>query len=270
MIYEEREAENITDLVFSDLLNISKIDRLTQPESSIDPIQTKRLFDAKNRLLNHEPLQHILGQSYFYKSVFKINQHTLIPRPETEELVDLIKNENPSHGLKLLDIGTGSGCIAISLALALNQSTVHAADISEEALIIAKENARLNNCDVAFVCLDVLQNELPQFDFDIIVSNPPYIPEKEASEMNINVTAHEPKMALFVPDEDPLLFYRIISQKAIKKLNPGGKIYFEIHEKFGFETKELLASIGFQQVRVTKDMQGKDRIVSGIKQLVFK
>lgn len=263
-IYGEREAAVIADLIFADLLHISKIDRITNPNIALGLAQIRELQKAKIRLLNQEPIQHIIGKTHFYNREFKVNEHTLIPRPETEELVDLIKTENNEVGLKILDIGTGSGCIAISLALELKSAEVYAIDISNDALAIAEENAISNEIDIKKTRVNILEEDIPWQGFDIIVSNPPYIPLTEKNVMDKNVTDFEPDIALFVPDNDPLLFYRVIGGKALKSLKPTGKIYFEIHENYRYQVQDLLSSIGFKSCIVIKDMQGKERILKGM------
>ncbi len=264
-IQGEREAEIISNMLFEDLLSIPKTTRITQPNFELTTDQFSTLNEAIKRLQNHEPIQHILGQAHFYGHIFKVNEHTLIPRPETEELVNLIIQENQKPKLKILDIGTGSGCIAISLAKSAIAGDIMAIDISEEALALASENALLNKATVHFQQTDILNNEIPWDNLDIIVSNPPYIPASERGNMSQNVADYEPGLALFVPDHDPLIFYRVIAEKAMISLKKGGKLYFEIHEAFGKETAVLLEKVGFSEVKIFQDMQGKPRIARGIK-----
>jgi len=215
------------------------------------------------RLQNSEPIQHITGYTEFYNLTLKVTADTLIPRPETEELVDLILNENANLDLQVLDIGTGSGCIPISLKRNRSNWTVSGLDISGEALKVAISNADYNQVNISWIQNDILTNKL-QESYDIIVSNPPYVLESDKAEMNPNVLAFDPHLALFVSDEDPLLFYKRILELCQSHLNPNGKIYFEIHEKYGNEIKKLLESNYFHQVNVIKDLQGKDRMVTGI------
>lgn len=263
-IYGLREAEIMGNMLFEDLLGLSKTDRLLRPELMLKTENIGKISSAVERLLRHEPIQHVIGYTHFYGRKFKVNKHTLVPRPETEELVELIIKENQKRHLKILDVGTGTGCIPISLALEMKESDVYAIDISAEALALAKENAQLNQANISFSKTDILTGELKENELDIIVSNPPYIPHLEKSEMDKNVLDYDPEIALFVPDEDPLLFYRVIGEKAQKALKTGGKLYFEIHEKYGKATAELLENQGYRQVSVFQDLQGKDRMVRAI------
>ncbi|MEO9477002.1 MAG: peptide chain release factor N(5)-glutamine methyltransferase [Cyclobacteriaceae bacterium] len=263
-IYDQREAEIMCNLLFEDLLGISKTDRVLRPDFTLEAEKVGKINSALRRLLLHEPVQHVIGHTHFYGRNFKVNHHTLVPRPETEELVDLIIKENQKSHVKILDIGTGTGCIPVSLALEMKESDVYAIDISAEALALAKENAQLNQANISFSKTDILTEELKENELDIIVSNPPYIPHLEKSQMDKNVLEYDPEIALFVPDEDPLLFYRVIGEKALKTLKTGGKLYFEIHEKYGKATTELLENQGYTEVTVFQDLQGKDRMVCAI------
>ena len=264
-VYDESEAASIASLLFSELLSIDKMARLTNVGLELDEPKYQIWKSALTRLMNSEPLQHITGKAFFYGHEFRVNEHTLIPRPETEELVQLIVEENRQSSLAILDIGTGSGCIPISLALTLKDAKVSSIDISKKALATARENAENLGAVVDFIELNTLTEVWPMENLDIVVSNPPYILEKEKSEMHKNVVAFEPEMALFVPDHDPLLFYRQIAKQAIGGLKSGGKIYFEIHHAFGKETVRLLSDLGYVDVRLLQDLQGKDRIVTGRK-----
>ncbi|WP_258102644.1 peptide chain release factor N(5)-glutamine methyltransferase [Marinoscillum sp. MHG1-6] len=263
-IHGEREAEIITGMLFQDLLHISKTDRILYPDQLLKPNQLVSLNNAITRLKTHEPIQHILGEAHFYGLTFKVAPHILIPRPETEELVDLIIKDHQRSEPRILDIGTGTGCIAISLAKKLPNSKVTAYDVSEDALKTAIENADLNAVGVTFQHHDILKEALWE-SWDVIVSNPPYIPLGEKSQMNQNVTGFDPELALFVPDNDPLIFYRTIGEKALKSLSSKGKLYFEIHESYGKETVELLERIGYQKVDLYHDFQGKDRMIRALK-----
>lgn len=219
------------------------------------------------RLERHEPIQYVLGEAPFYGYEFKVSPAVLIPRPETEELVQLICGRHAGQqGLQLLDIGTGSGCIAISLALCLPGAQVSALDISAPALEVAMENARRLQARVRFFKRDILKEypeELPLLD--VIVSNPPYVREQEKRLMKPNVMEWEPHTALFVKDTDPLLFYRRISRLAMQQLKPGGFLYFEINEAYGKQVAEMVEVLGFQGVAVLPDMQGKDRMLQAQK-----
>ncbi|MFV0332370.1 MAG: peptide chain release factor N(5)-glutamine methyltransferase [Dysgonomonas sp.] len=216
------------------------------------------------RLKRYEPIQYIFGQTEFFGLPFSVNSDTLIPRPETEELVELIINENNKSGLKILDIGTGSGAIAIALAKHLNKADVFAWDFSQGALDMAKHNAERNNVQVEFNKVDVLDDYPKDIKYDIIVSNPPYVLESEKNVMEQNVLAYEPHSALFVPDADALLFYNSIADIALVALRPGGKLYFEINQVKGDETMEVLRKKGFKEVVLFKDLSKNDRMVRGV------
>lgn len=263
-LYGENESLSIADILFEDLLDISKVKRLSNYELELSLEQLTVYEKALRRLLDHEPIQQITGFTYFYGHKFLINKHTLIPRPETEELVDLIIYENPQPDLKVLDIGTGSGCIAISLALGLKDAEFSTWDISAEALAQAKKNAEQLGVKVTFNQIDVLTYS-GHDEFDLIVSNPPYIPEREKAQMSKNILNYEPETALFVPDDDPFIFYRKIGELGKITLNQNGKLYFEIHEKYGAEVKGLLSGVGYSDVEVLKDLQGKDRMIRALK-----
>lgn len=225
--------------------------------------EERSLFDsALHQLEKFVPIQYILGETEFYGLHFKVGPGVLIPRPETEELVDLIIKQSPKGQISILDIGTGSGCIAVTLAKWLPQAKVTAIDFSQEALETARQNAAQNRVEVCFVEKDILKTDKLHQNFDCIVSNPPYVLNIEKQKMQPNVLEHEPHAALFVPDNDPLLFYRKIAQLAQKHLNPNGKLYFEINEAYGNETVYLLESLGFKNVLLNKDLFGKDRVVS--------
>lgn len=216
-------------------------------------------------LKKFKPVQFITGSQFFYDNDFKVSEHTLIPRPETEELVDLIVKENTNFNGRILDIGSGSGAIAISLDKALENSKVTAFDVSKKALETAEYNNSALKSNVNFQYQDILKPTYIGEAFDIIASNPPYVLESEKELMQANVLEFEPHLALFVEDSDPLLFYKSIVQFCKSKLKSNGKLYFEINEKYGVETAKLLIDNNFSGVEVIKDMQGKDRIVKGIK-----
>jgi len=260
-LYPKQEAESLVFWLFESYLGKKRMDILKNESLDKEP---SGLTLALENLLEGMPIQYILGKAPFYGREFVVSPAVLIPRNETEELVHLILKENPKQGLRILDIGTGSGCIPITLDLEMSDPKVYAIDISGEALAISKQNADLLHSKVEFRLLDILQEELPYGNLDIIVSNPPYVRHSEKDLMHTNVMAHEPHLALFVYDEDPLLFYRVISQKAKKALKPGGKLYFEINEAFGKETKLLMENLGFEEVKILEDLNGKERMVSGI------
>ncbi|MFV0536919.1 MAG: peptide chain release factor N(5)-glutamine methyltransferase [Dysgonomonas sp.] len=223
--------------------------------------QTDLLHSILYRLKNSEPIQYIIGETEFFGLPFHVTKDVLIPRPETEELVELILNENKKSGLKVLDIGTGSGAIAIALAKHLEEGYIEAWDISEEALKIASLNAESNAVDITFRNVDVLKNYPTDTKFDIVVSNPPYILEKEKSGMDQNVLDYEPHTALFVPDNNGLLFYDRIAYMALDLLEPNGKLYFEINQAKGQNTVQLVKSKGFINVSLFQDLNKNDRMV---------
>ncbi|MCH6233903.1 peptide chain release factor N(5)-glutamine methyltransferase [Cognataquiflexum rubidum] len=262
VLYPKQEAESLVLWLFEAYLGKKRMDILKNENLETLP---SGLTLAMENLLVGMPIQYILGKAPFYGREFEVSPSVLIPRSETEELVHLILKENPKEGLRILDIGTGSGCIPISLDLEMNTPTVFGIDISEEALEIAKRNAGLLQSKVAFSRMDILKEDLPFEDLDIIVSNPPYVRYSEKELMHTNVLAHEPHLALFVYDEDPLLFYSVVSQKAKNSLKPGGKIYFEINEAFGKETRHLMEKSGYEEVTIFEDLNGKQRMIRGVK-----
>ena len=245
-----------------DVLGLSKIDILSQKEIVIHDAEKRILDKALERLLSHEPIQYVLGETVFYGSHFFVDQNVLIPRQETEELVDWIVKSNPLSR-RILDIGTGSGCIAISLDLKLGAKTT-GWDVSTPAIEVARRNATSLGADTIFKQIDVL-DKVPTEKFDLIVSNPPYILDRERNDMHKNVLAYEPAGALFVSDEDPLLFYRRIVEVAEDLLSHSGWLYFEINESYGKEVWTLMKSNGFEEVELKKDLNGKDRMVRGKK-----
>ena len=264
-VYEENEAKSIVYLLLEHYLNLSKTDIL------LDNF-VNQPFDFQDiiiRLKAQEPVQYIIGETEFYGRKFKVTPDTLIPRPETEELVQLVVSSwslavgsVAQSPISVLDLGTGSGCIAISLACELPNAQVYAYDISEKVLKIAKENANRNNVNVIFEQLDILNFPPSSFPpFSIIVSNPPYVMNAEKSEMEQNVLDYEPHLALFVEDSDPLIFYKSIAEFAFKNLIINGLCIVEINQAFGLETAELFWNQGFRYVEVVKDMFGKDRMV---------
>ncbi len=259
--YSTEEAENLVNWLLEHHLGLRRVDMMHFLEEEDLPEALKKDFE---KLKAGEPIQYILGKGPFYGREFLVNKHTLIPRNETEELVHLIIKENPRAGLKILDIGTGTGCIPISLDLEMKSPEVYGIDISEKALDVALKNGESLKSNVTFLKCDIL-NEMPNVpELDVLVSNPPYVPEAEKSEMHRNVLDFEPGLALFVPDQDPLLFYRVIGEKGKQLLKSGGKLYFEIHERFGSEVAELLTSLGYRAVKVVRDLNGKERIASAI------
>lgn len=272
-LYPSEEILSFFNILSEKYLKLSRIEIALNPEKIISERNAGIFQEALLRLQKQEPIQYIIGETEFFGIVFKVNEQTLIPRPETEELVEWIISDNQSRSndgvqLSILDIGTGSGCIAISLSKNLPNSKVQALDISEGALFIARQNAITNEVDVEFFKKDILKtksstsdSDKPDDYYDIIVSNPPYIREMEKELMKNNVLNYEPFTALFVQDEDPLLFYRAISKFAKNRLRKGGNLYFEINENFKRELVELLKGEGFENIEPKQDIYGKDRMV---------
>mgnify|MGYP001799499917 CR=1 FL=1 len=260
--YDSGEADAICRLLLQECLQVDRAKLMINDEMKVDASQLLLLDQAVARLSRNEPIQHVIGHAYFYDRPFKVSPEVLIPRQETEELVGLIQSEWTIGAQTLLDIGTGSGCIPITLALDLPNIDVYAVDISEASLDIARENADSLGARVAFSQLDILIEALPG-SYDVIVSNPPYITEAEKEAMHENVLAFEPSLALFVPNNDPLKFYRRITDLARSHLKSGGKLYFEINEHFGPETLALLDEAGFINTALIHDLNGKHRIVKG-------
>jgi release factor glutamine methyltransferase len=261
--YSPGEIDAITRILATDLLQIGETTYFLRDTVTLTDEKERQLADAIKRLKENEPLQYILGEAEFCGLRLRVNPSVLIPRPETGELVRLIATENKNSHPRILDIGTGSGCIAIALAKELPQSTVSAWDISEEALLVAKENSTICDTNINLAQRDILTYTPAETDkFDIIVSNPPYIKEKEKSLMESNVLDWEPSLALFVPDDNPLLFYRTIAEKAKTMLTPGGQLYFEINREHGTDTCTMLTELGYTDIRLHKDFAGNDRMVS--------
>ena len=263
--YPEGEVRAFVRILFEEWMHYSTVDIYMRADSEVPPFVVEKMRYAVQRLLRHEPIQHIVGVAHFHGHRFAVSKHTLIPRPETEQLVDMIVDRNHDvPDLCVLDIGTGSGCIACSLARALRFAEVHAFDISQPALDLAAENARNLGVKVAFHHVDIL-NAVPQpQQFHIIVSNPPYICMHEQQLMEDNVLRYEPHSALFVPDNDPMLFYRAIARYASVALKPGGKLYFEINAAYGNDTAQLLSDFHFADIEVVRDFYGRDRFVSAL------
>lgn len=263
-IYDDSEASSITDWIMENVTGSKKTERMLYKNAALTANEKTQVKKYVERLLQHEPIQYVLNESWFCGLKFYVDKNVLIPRPETEELVEWIVTDykSPFNDLKILDIGTGSGCIPISLKLKLKKAEIWSCDISEEALLVAKRNATTLGVDVKFLHLDFLdKDQWKQFpSFDIIVSNPPYIPQKDAAQMQPNVLQYEPSTALFVPDNDSLIFYKAIAEFGKKHLNKGGAIYMEIHEDLGGSVANLFQSNGYT-AEIKKDMQGKDRMV---------
>ena len=280
-IQEEQEIESFFFILTEYLHNLKRVDVALIPNFELSEVEVEKWNTILADLQHEKPIQYITGEAWFYGLQFEVNENTLIPRPETEELVEWIleswklevgswKSED-NKLISILDIGTGTGCIPISLKANLPQANVSAIDVSEQALAVAKRNAELNKVEVNFIQTNILevedlsklpfpknQNLLP---FDIIVSNPPYVRNLEKQEIKKNVLDYEPHLALFVEDTDALLFYRKIAQLALKNLTPNGLLFFEINQYLGKETVELLKNLGFKNIELKKDMYGNDRMI---------
>lgn len=264
-LYDEKEIESFFYLVLENIHQKKRIDLALYPEMEPDATQVLQWESTLKALKKQQPIQYILGKTSFYGLSFLVNESVLIPRPETEELVDLIVKDcrtiPQSNTLRILDIGTGSGCIPIALKKNLPHAEVYAIDVSEDALATALKNAAFNNVEVTFWLQDILEAKDLALQFDVIVSNPPYVRNLEKTEISPNVLEYEPHLALFVEDDDALLFYRTIAYLAQKSLTTTGKLYFEINQYLGNETVELLQSLGFKNVSLHKDIYGNDRMV---------
>lgn len=264
-LYGNGEARAITDYVLDVCFGLSKADILCGAVEEMTAEKTAELNKIFGRLTEGEPVQYVLGRAEFSGRWFNVRPGVLIPRPETEELCAWITADSKASGSpKVLDIGTGSGCIAITLQLDMPESKVTAWDISADALDVARENAQQLGANVNFVKLDAL-NAKPEGEWDVIVSNPPYICEKEKKDMAVNVLEHEPHTALFVPDADPLLFYRAITRLAVQTLNKGGRLYFEINPIYADDTCRMMRAEGMTEVELRSDMYGKQRMAKGVK-----
>jgi release factor glutamine methyltransferase len=263
-LYPSEEIGSFFAILCEKYLGLSRIDLTLKKNEEISEANSENFKNAILRLKEFEPVQYIIGETEFYGLRFKVNKHSLIPRPETEELVDWVLSDTKAAKMEpktLLDIGTGSGCIAISLAKNLPKIKVSALDLSSEALKIVKVNAQINEVEIDFLHLDILNLEQLPGKYDRIVSNPPYVREQEKKDMQANVLKYEPGSALFVSNDDPLLFYRKIAMLAKRHLNFGGLLYFEINEYLGNEMILLLQSLGFGKVTLKKDNFGKDRFI---------
>lgn len=263
--YTQSEVSALTRIIATEMLGVAQMTYFLKDDVTLKAEQEAMLFNAIERLKKQEPIQYIQGYSDFCGLRFKVTSATLIPRPETSELVEWIASEYSGKIVNILDIGTGSGCIAVSLAHKLPKSNITAWDISTTALAVAAENSRNNSTEVTFERVDILSYEPKSAQFDIIVSNPPYIKENEKSAMHNNVLDWEPHTALFVPDSDPLLFYRTIAEKGLQMLAPNGTLYFEINRAHGGETMEMLANYGYTDIELRKDFADNDRMIKATK-----
>jgi len=266
-LYKLNEAKALFDIAAEQVLALSPNKLIMEKETDISFINMQKLLSILNDLQIGKPIQHILEEAHFYGSVFKVNEHVLIPRPETEELVDWMISVCSSQlsvdnnkKISILDIGTGSGCIPITLKKHLRNAEIYTLDVSADAIVIARENAFKIGVEINFIEADILSFATEK-KFDVIVSNPPYIRDLEKSDMHHNVLSHEPHLALFVSDENPLIFYKAIADFAKTNLKPNGQICFEINEYLGSETVEMLRGKGFINIELRQDMQGKDRML---------
>ena len=264
--YPVQEVNSFFNLLMESYLGMNRLDFALKPGKEISLEEKEKFESAIHKLSLHEPIQYIIGETEFFGLKFKVNKNVLIPRPETEELVqwildDVVESMKPSN-LKILDIGTGSGCIAISLAKHLPNAEIFALDISEKAITTARENAALNKVNVNFIQADILNLETLTGKFDVIVSNPPYVRELEKVEMHRNVLDNEPELALYVKDTDPLIFYGIITKLAQAGLQKNGNLYFEINQYLANETEEILKNSSFK-TELKKDIFGNYRMLRG-------
>jgi release factor glutamine methyltransferase len=278
-IYEEQEATNIADLAIEHVTGLSRTERVAKKQDELSLLQLQQLEKDLQRLQQYEPIQYIMNKAWFYGMELYVDKNVLIPRPETEELVQWIVDDVKASGkdvfiqksmeadkttqLKILDVGSGSGCIPLALKKTMPKAEVWGCDISEEALNVARRNGSALNIRVDFQGMNFLdeaqQKLLPTVD--IIISNPPYVPLKDKQQMNSNVVDHEPHTALFVPDEDPLVFYKALAEFGKKRLYENGSVYMEVHEEIGNDVVNLFKENGYNNVQLKKDMQGKERMV---------
>jgi len=270
-LYPSEEIQSFFSILSETVLGYTRFQVSLNGDEELSEENKLKFKDALARLKNNEPIQYITGETEFFGLPFKVNKHTLIARPETEELVEwMLKIIPPLSGARgvlaqeeyaVLDIGTGSGCIAITLAKHLENATISALDISEEALLIAGQNAKINEVTVTFFQTDILSAKVLPRQYDVIVSNPPYVRDLEKQKMQKNVLEYEPEIALFVTNDDPLLFYRTIAQLAKKYLKPNGFLIFEINEYLSDEMKSMLETMGFQDIEIKKDIFKKPRML---------
>ena len=261
-LYDPREAAGITHLVLEHLTGMNKTDRMIHKHQELSVEQEDRLLSMVTALLNNRPIQYVLGEAWFGGMKFIVNEYTLIPRPETEELIEWIKATANTEPQKVLDIGTGSGCIPITLKKEFPLWHITAIDVSDDTLQVAKQNATLNDVAIEFMDMNFLNeslwSNLP--NYNIIISNPPYIKKSEKDTMSANVVDHEPHVALFVPDEDALIFYRKIASFGLSHLKKNGQLFFEINQLLGKEVCALLEEMGYDPI-LRKDLHGNDRMI---------
>ncbi len=267
-IYGKDEVDSFFYILTDEYLKMSRLALSLQPNFIITKDEEQPIFEALSKLKLEQPIQYILGETEFYGLNFQVNGGTLIPRPETEELVDWIVSDKLYNKIpiNILDIGTGTGCIAVSLAKNIPNAKVIALDISQDALLVARQNAKLNNVEVKMIQMNILDydcwnSHFEGLKFDIIVSNPPYVRNLEKSAMNNNVLLHEPSLALFVADDNPLVFYKAIAEFASQYLRESGELYFEINQYLGTEMIQLLNQFNFRNIQIKKDMFDNDRML---------
>jgi len=263
---DSSEIKSVLFLVLESVMGLTQSDIAADRPALLSESQQKELNEVISRINAEEPVQYILGSSYFYGRKFNVNPSVLIPRPETEILIEeVLKEIDPFSPGTILDIGTGSGCIAITLAKELPAKRVLAIDVSDGALKTAVENAQQLGASVEFLKVNVLTENLPALQLDVLVSNPPYVTDSESHTMKKNVLDYEPHLALFVPDHDPFVFYTMIARKVYPSLTETGKVFVEINERYGDEVTDIFKDAGFNTVRIVKDLRGKNRIVSASK-----
>jgi release factor glutamine methyltransferase len=268
-VYEDREAENISDWIFENVTGLKKWQRRENKKNELTENHFEKIENYLEKLMKHTPVQYVLNEAWFYKMKFFVNENVLIPRPETEELVEWIindlKNADADSEANIIDIGTGSGCIPVALKKELPDSNISAIEVSEKALLVAKKNAAKLNASINFFQINFLNEDAwkPLQAYDTIVSNPPYIPFNEKEILAKNVTDFEPAIALFVENNDPFIFYKKIAEFSKAHLKPKGKIFVEVHEAYANEVKNIFENSGYKS-EIKKDIYGKERMVKGI------
>lgn len=260
-IYSANEIRILTSMIFENVLELSASELLNYKFNQLSDEDHTKIKEFTKRLKNREPIQYILGETEFYNLKFKVTSDVLIPRPETEELIDWALEFIKNKPLSILDIGTGSGCIAVTIGKKNPNAKIHAWDISETALQIAAENAQNNQVEIFFSKKDILKIQNHQILYDVIISNPPYIPNEEKNSIDAQVVDFEPHLALFVADNQPLIFYESISRFAKTNLTQGGMLFFEIHQNYGSQMVEMLQKMEFHNIELKKDISGNDRMI---------
>lgn len=264
-LYDHPEPVAVAERICADLYGFDRFGMTLMPSAEVEGFDEEAFEQVCKRLAEGCPVQYVVGHTEFCDLRFAVREGVLIPRPETEQLVRLVAEKHSNSGVRLMDIGTGSGAIAVSLAKLIEGARVTAVDVSEDALAVASENAAANDAKVEFVRTDIFAYEPTPESLDVVVSNPPYIPESERSQMARNVVGYEPSLALFVPDHSPIMFYERIADVARVALVAGGALYFEVHERYASEVAECLVCRGFVEVEVIEDFFSKPRIVSARK-----